>query len=169
TGLHRNRTQDGAGVPTCLYAEISAGQNQLTNAVHVTVARLQFLLNVKGPIWAAARDGERLAKNPMKVFIIGAGFTKALYPGAPLNRDLLGVLARGATDSASNKLIERYHTGDIEIALTKLDTDIASSETSPKRPDNEVCELRRQVETDFGKYFESYRASDDLLRSLPWA
>jgi hypothetical protein len=27
--------------------------------VHVTAARLRFLLNVKGYIWAAARDGER--------------------------------------------------------------------------------------------------------------
>ena len=29
------------------------------NAVLVTAARLRFLLNLKGPTWAAARDGQR--------------------------------------------------------------------------------------------------------------
>ena len=32
---------------------------RLTNAVHVTAARLRFLLTLKRPVWAAARDGER--------------------------------------------------------------------------------------------------------------
>ena len=32
---------------------------RLTSAVHVTAARLGFLVNVKGIVWAAARDGER--------------------------------------------------------------------------------------------------------------
>ena len=32
---------------------------QLTNAVLVTAARLRIGMNVKGSIWAAARDGER--------------------------------------------------------------------------------------------------------------
>lgn len=95
----------------------------------------------------------------MKVFIIGAGFTKAVFPEAPLNRDILTVLAKGATDSASYKLLQRYHTDDIEIALTKLDADIASSDNSLEQPDNKLHELRRQVEADLGKYFESYRAS----------
>jgi len=31
----------------------------LTNAVHVTAARLRFLLNLKSLIGAAARDGQR--------------------------------------------------------------------------------------------------------------
>jgi len=31
----------------------------LTSAVHVTAARLRFLLNVKSYVRAAARDGER--------------------------------------------------------------------------------------------------------------
>ena len=32
---------------------------RLTNAVLVTAARLRMLLNVKGIVWAAARDGGR--------------------------------------------------------------------------------------------------------------
>ncbi len=36
-------------------------EDQLTNAVHETVARWQFPLNVKVTVWAAARDGERYA------------------------------------------------------------------------------------------------------------
>ena len=31
----------------------------LTSAVLVTAALLRFLLKLKGPVWAAARDGER--------------------------------------------------------------------------------------------------------------
>lgn len=104
----------------------------------------------------------------MKVFIIGAGFTKALFPEAPLNRDLLGVLGREATDSASYELIRRYHTDDIEIALTNLDADMASSDTSLKKQNNELFKLRRRVEAELGKYFESYRASNELLSRLTW-
>jgi hypothetical protein len=33
----------------------------LNEAVHVTAARLRFLLNLKGLVWAAARDGVRSA------------------------------------------------------------------------------------------------------------
>jgi hypothetical protein len=100
----------------------------------------------------------------MKVFIIGAGFTKALFPQAPLNRDLLTSLSKGATDSASYKLIQQYHTDDIEIALTKLD----ASSDSLEQPDSELHELRRQVEADLTKYFESYQISNDLVSNLTW-
>src|SRR4029450_3529027 len=100
----------------------------------------------------------------MKVFIIGAGFTKALVPKAPLNRDLLTSLSKGATDSASYKLIQQYHTDDIEIALTKLD----ASSDSLEQPDSELHELRRQVEADLTKYFESYQISNDLVSNLTW-
>lgn len=64
----------------------------------------------------------------MNAFIVGAGFTKAVFPAAPLNGDLLDVLAGKFVDSAAAVLREKYETDDIEIALTRLDSDIAASQ-----------------------------------------
>ena len=52
----------------------------------------------------------------MNLFLIGSGFTKSIYPNAPLNNGLLHALANDKPDCASNKLIDRYDTDDIEIA-----------------------------------------------------
>jgi hypothetical protein len=60
------------------------------------------------------------------MFIIGAGFTKAVFPNAPINRDLLAALAVASPNSATVALRQRYDTQDIEIALTRLDVEIAS-------------------------------------------
>ena len=104
----------------------------------------------------------------MNLFIIGAGFTKALFPEAPLNQELLQVLAQRATDSASQRLLERYKIHDIEIALTRLDVDIALSRTSAQAADSELLKLRRAAEEDLGNYFECYRASNELVSTALW-
>ena len=36
-----------------------SGERKPNNAVLVTATRLRFGMNVKGPVWAAARDGGR--------------------------------------------------------------------------------------------------------------
>lgn len=59
----------------------------------------------------------------MNFFIIGSGFTKSIFPEAPLNNELLRAIANGKLDCASQYLMEKYQTDDIEIALTKLDAD----------------------------------------------
>ena len=104
----------------------------------------------------------------MNLFIIGSGFTKALFPDAPLNRELLETLARGAPDSASHKLINRYQTEDIESALTKLDVDLASHQPHLEQAGDELRELRHHIEKDLGSHFTSYRASNGLLSSSLW-
>jgi hypothetical protein len=104
----------------------------------------------------------------MNLFIIGAGFTKALFPKAPLNQELLRVLAKSGTDSASQRLLERYQTDDIEIALTKLDADIALSHTRPKETGDELPKLRREIENELGNHFECYRASSELVSTALW-
>ena len=38
-------------------------QQKPNEAVHGTAARLRFGMNVKGPVWAAARDGQRSASS----------------------------------------------------------------------------------------------------------
>lgn len=98
----------------------------------------------------------------MNVFIVGAGFTKAVFPDAPLNGNLLQVLANKSPTSASQILRDRYMSEDIEIALTKLDVDIASSR------DQYLHELRRHIESELADYFSSFFASEDLMTRSHW-
>lgn len=104
----------------------------------------------------------------MNAFIIGAGFTKAVFPDAPLNGNLLDALAGKFVDSAAGVLRKKYETNDIEIALTRLDSDIAA----PRGEDGLLAEdslgLRRRIENELGDYFRSFVASEDLLVRSPW-
>lgn len=104
----------------------------------------------------------------MNTFIIGAGFTKAVFPTAPLNRDLLNALARNSTDSAATVLRDRYRTDDIEIALTRLDSDIDISQGKRGSLTEDGYKLRRRIETELGNYFSSFVASEELLAKSPW-
>jgi len=56
------------------------------------------------------------------IYLLGAGFTKAVYPKIPLNKDLLGaIVGNGGT-----KLLvyqKKYKTEDIERLLTQIDLD----------------------------------------------
>lgn len=104
----------------------------------------------------------------MNVFIIGAGFTRAVFPDAPLNPDLLKVLAGKFADSAAAILRDRYKTDDIEIALTKLDSDIAVSQGEEELLAEDGRKLRRQIETDLGNYFRSFIVSEELFTRSPW-
>jgi hypothetical protein len=99
----------------------------------------------------------------MNVFIIGAGFTKAIFPDAPLNRDLLWVLAVKSPASAVPALRDRYKTEDIEIALTKLDVDMALSQ------EEELRKLRGRIESELADYFSAFCASEDLTAQSRWS
>ena len=98
----------------------------------------------------------------MNLFIIGAGFTRSLFPDAPLNRDLLRVLGAKSSESASALLRDRYKTEDIEIALTKLDVDVASAQGT------ELRQLRRSIENDLAEFFSKFCASEDLIAQSKW-
>lgn len=104
----------------------------------------------------------------MNLFIIGAGFSKAIFPGAPLNGDLLSVLARKSADSAASILCRRYKTRDIEIALTRLDSDIIASKAKGKLLAPEGQDLRDQIENELAEFFNNFTASDELFTTLPW-
>ncbi|MGK2924775.1 MAG: hypothetical protein ACSLE2_04065 [Lysobacterales bacterium] len=103
----------------------------------------------------------------MNAFIIGAGFTKAVFDHAPLNGELLDVLTQTSTKSVAAVLRDRYKTSDIEIALTRLDLDIARYQRNGEKSFADL-KLRRQVETELGKYFRSLVASEELLARSPW-
>lgn len=104
----------------------------------------------------------------MNVFIIGAGFTKAVFHDAPLNRDLLEVLAGKSAGSAAAVLRDRYKTDNIEIALTRLDSDNTVSQGKGGSLADDGHSLRRRIETELGDYFSSFLASEDILTQSPW-
>jgi len=58
------------------------------------------------------------------MFLIGAGFTRAVFPNAPLNKDLLAVLCKGSACTTLSKYSRKYKSKDIEILLTHLDLEI---------------------------------------------
>lgn len=104
----------------------------------------------------------------MNLFIIGAGFTKSVFPTAPLNCGLLDALAHRSTDSFPHLLRERYKTDDIEIALTRLDADIATSQGGTETSSTDSLFLRRRIEAGLADYFTSFVASDALIDRAPW-
>ncbi len=102
----------------------------------------------------------------MNLFLIGSGFTKSVFPQAPLNNDLISVLLRENPGGASRILTEKYNTGDIEVALTKLELDI--SVTSDESERGKLTELRANIILELVKHFHAYRASEELIGGLPW-
>ncbi len=104
----------------------------------------------------------------MKLFIFGAGFTKAVFPNAPLNRDLLKALISKFTDSASNDLYKHYGIDDIEIALTRLDVDVAMLKAASIKKQEELIQLRKRIESELAAFFGEFCASYSLLNQTKW-
>lgn len=104
----------------------------------------------------------------MNSYLIGCGFTKAIFPEAPLNNELLDALSTDKSDCAAKVLLKKYMTNDIEIALTKLDADIATSYYEDEKLFRELQDIRHKIEIDLGKYFSSYRATHELMDQAPW-
>ena len=104
----------------------------------------------------------------MNVFIIGAGFTKAVFANAPLNRELLTALARKFRASAAAALCDRYGTEDVEIALTRLDVDLAVLQGRRDGQASELHQLRQRIEGELARFFASFRVSEPLIADFPW-
>jgi len=82
------------------------------------------------------------------IFLLGAGFTKAVYPNAPLNAELAeAIISNGGKIVA--KYRDKYHTGDIELLLTRLDLEAISSE--------EIKGERSKIESEISSYFSQFR------------
>ena len=82
------------------------------------------------------------------IYLLGAGFTKAACPKAPLNNDLLGAIIT----NGGEKLLEyqeRYKSDDIERLLTQIDLDSLADEQIKKMRLLETIERSRvKVFTD---------------------
>ena len=102
------------------------------------------------------------------MFLIGAGFTKSVFPNAPLNKDLLAELCK---DTTSRNVLKGYHeefkTEDIEILLTRLDLEI----TIPKAKRQTALQTaRKAIERQLAEYFGQFRFGnhEDELRESEW-
>ena len=91
-------------------------------------------------------------------FIIGSGFTKAIYADAPINSELLDKLINAKNNSIFKKLYDKYQTNDIEILLTKYDMDNKSN----SNPD------RDNINEEIAEYFKDFRFKKDILDERLW-
>lgn len=91
---------------------------------------------------------ENTASNTL--FILGAGFTRASNPKAPLNSELLNAINK-ETPGTLEKYGELYDSTDIERILTRIDIDLEASSDTRLRDD------RKQIEQQIASYFTRYR------------
>jgi len=94
----------------------------------------------------------------MTMFIVGSGFTKAVYPHAPLNSELLDALEVKYPDSVYSDLRSLYDTNNIEVLLTRLDSE---GDTDSERK-------RKRIEDELAHYFRVFSVSADCMRKAPW-
>lgn len=100
------------------------------------------------------------------LFLFGAGFTKAVFPDAPLNKDLLAKLCKNPTSCrVLRKYREEFKTDDIEILLTRLDLEI----TIPKAKRKIALQTaRKAIERQLAKYFEQLRFKKEVVAHSTW-
>ncbi|MCK4533250.1 SIR2 family protein [bacterium] len=98
------------------------------------------------------------------LFLLGAGFTKAVFDDAPLNKDLLEKLLKNNPKSK----LKKYQTKDedIEILLTHIDLKIASEENSNNKLEEE--EERKDIETEIADYFKKFRFNKEVIEDKKW-
>lgn len=99
----------------------------------------------------------------MNLFVVGAGFTKAVFPEAPLNAELLEALAKNKPDSVVHQLKDKYGLDDVEIVLTKLDADIRSLESQTE----DLRRMRKNFQNELIDYLKQFSAREEL-KAIPW-
>jgi len=105
---------------------------------------------------APAEDGE---VNPRNVFILGAGFTRAIHSAAPLNDDLLRqIVGSGPDSSPLGRAWAQYGEANIEVLLTKFDLDLSSGKNGWTGDD------RNAINAQLASYMQRFRFAVDT----PW-
>jgi len=95
--------------------------------------------------------------NSNNLFLLGAGFTKAVFPDAPLNKDLLNAIVKSGKKTLV-KYQKRFKTEDIERLLTQLDLEAVK--------DEKIKQDRTIIEEEISLYFSKYRFSG-FKKALP--
>ncbi len=106
-----------------------------------------------------------MAESSNTIFLLGAGFLRAMIPEAPLNNDLLGKIISSNSSTPLKKYQSKYNgTEDIEILLTRLDLEIAQHSSEKEQLKND----RKTIEYDISKYFEQFRFKKESLQTNKW-
>ena len=94
------------------------------------------------------------------IYLLGAGFTKAVCPKAPLNNNLLRAIVSNGGEKLS-EYQERYKSDDIERLLTQIDLDSFADEQIKKDRD-------LKINAEISAFFSGFRFSvlDDNIP--PW-
>lgn len=112
---------------------------------------------------------ESSSKEINNLFLIGAGFTKAIFPKAPLNNELFGKLIKYCEKkdipTPLKKYKQEYKTDDIEIILTKLDLEIASS--GPNNTKNLTID-RNTIERHIAAHFRRFSFNEEVFSKNKW-
>ena len=103
----------------------------------------------------------------MKVFLIGAGFTHAVFPDCPLNGDVISTLRKLHRLGPCARLAEAFGSDDIEISLTRLDVSLADRSIDADSRE-ELRQLRLKVETELANFFSAFVLSEEMLAQRPW-
>jgi len=99
------------------------------------------------------------------LFLLGAGFTRAIFPNAPLNKDLLPVLCKDTLLKVLKKYRNEYKTDDIEILLTRLDLDTLHPKTTQQAA---LQKVRKAIERQLSEYFERFRFKEEIITNSVW-
>ena len=99
------------------------------------------------------------------LFLIGAGFTKAVFSDAPLNKDLLRVLCQGTQCTTLKQYYREHKTNDIEILLTRLDLDILHPKAKQQTA---LRKVRNAIEQQLAQYFGQFRFEKEVLKRKGW-
>lgn len=87
------------------------------------------------------------------LFILGAGFTKAANPKAPLNRDLLNEIIRVNPDPLT-KYREECKSTEIEEILTRIDIALGTNSNDDLKEDLNTD--RKTIQEQIASYFKEY-------------
>jgi len=85
------------------------------------------------------------------LFLIGSGFTKSVFPKAPLNADLLRSIIDDNPETLLRKYQIRYHTDDIEILLTRMDLETVELQSERLKQD------RQKINEEIAGYIQQFR------------
>jgi hypothetical protein len=86
---------------------------------------------VKSPTDESNSASDTSSKVMSNLFVIGAGFTKAVFPAAPLNNELLSQVVGSKNNSTLGRVWAEYGSPniDIELLLTRFDLDLMTNNT----------------------------------------
>ena len=101
-------------------------------------------------------EEQELSQN---LFILGAGFTKAIFPNAPLNDELLfNLIGKKPNTSPLGRVWSEYSSSNIEVLLTKFDLDLISGNSKFTSKDRDA------INSQLAKFVSQYRFEADI----PW-